>query len=182
MLEQAIGYTLGSLQLVRDAALSRATPCASWTLRDLLAHLDDSLQALDEAVVVRRVDLTPGAGAQGPDLVASLRRRASQMMGHWAQARGVDPVAVGDLTLPADLVGAAGAIEVAVHGWDVAAACGAPRPIPAGLALDLLAVGRAVLDPADRAGRFAAPIETSTSATPNARLLAFLGRVPYHPN
>src|SRR5256885_382564 len=57
LLERAINYLLGSLLLVTPETLARPTPCAGWDLRALLAHLDDSLGALTEAVE---------AGAVGP--------------------------------------------------------------------------------------------------------------------
>ncbi|MDP9319453.1 MAG: hypothetical protein M3O94_10385 [Actinomycetota bacterium] len=41
---------------------------------------------------------------------------------------------VGGCPVPSSLVTGAGAIEVAVHGWDVAVACGQQRPLPEQLA------------------------------------------------
>ncbi|HKT03728.1 MAG TPA: maleylpyruvate isomerase N-terminal domain-containing protein, partial [Rugosimonospora sp.] len=49
LLERAISYTLGSLQLVSPADLPRPTPCAGWDLSALLDHMDDSLLALTQA-------------------------------------------------------------------------------------------------------------------------------------
>ncbi|MGR6923420.1 maleylpyruvate isomerase N-terminal domain-containing protein [[Actinomadura] parvosata] len=49
LLERAIDYALGSLRIVTPPALCRPTPCTGWNLQQLLAHLGDSLQTLDEA-------------------------------------------------------------------------------------------------------------------------------------
>ncbi|NRQ35642.1 TIGR03086 family protein, partial [Nonomuraea sp. NN258] len=49
LLERAIDYTLGSLRVVTPAVLCRPTPCAGWSLQELLDHLHDSLEALNEA-------------------------------------------------------------------------------------------------------------------------------------
>src|SRR6266511_4033250 len=56
LLERATGYTLGSLHLVTPAAMERPTPCRDWDLRALLAHMDDALVALQEAVDLACVD------------------------------------------------------------------------------------------------------------------------------
>ena len=43
-----MGYTLGSLQLVTPDLMGAPTPCAGWTLRALLGHMNDSLRTLHE--------------------------------------------------------------------------------------------------------------------------------------
>ena len=47
--------------------------------------------------------------------------------------------------LPAGLVALTGALEVAVHGWDVARACGVDRPLPDELARALLAAAPSLI-------------------------------------
>src|SRR2546423_11208778 len=92
LLERAINYLLGSLRPVTPEALARPTPCAGWDLRALLAHLDDSLGALTEAVEAGaawpppRRALPPPAGCQ-----ASARRTPPPRApaGAPAPARGV---------------------------------------------------------------------------------------------
>ncbi|UBU15030.1 DinB family protein [Nonomuraea gerenzanensis] len=51
LLERAIDYALGSLRIVSPAALCRPTPCAAWNLQQLLHHLGDSLDTLNEAAL-----------------------------------------------------------------------------------------------------------------------------------
>jgi uncharacterized protein (TIGR03086 family) len=180
LLERAINYTLGSLHLVGPDGLTRRTPCTGWDLRALLGHLDDSLAALREAVEVGQVGLTPAAADAPPpaDPVAALRSRACQLLGAWTGSRGRRLVAVGDQPLFAGLVTAAGAVEVAVHGWDVAAACGRYRPIPPGLAGELLPLTPLLVTDADRPARFAAPVPVARAASAGDRLVAYLGRHP----
>jgi hypothetical protein len=69
-------------------------------------------------------------------------------------------------------------VEVAVHGWDVARACGVDRPIPPALAGELLELCPLLVDDADRPGRFGPPADPSRWARPGDRLVAFLGRCP----
>src|SRR6266545_3410603 len=146
LLERATGYTLGSLHLVTPAAMERPTPCRDWDLRALLAHMDDALVALQEAVDLACVDLdgSDGAGevAGGLDPVARLRDRACRLLGSWTGADGSKPISIGGL-------------EIAVHGWDVAQACGRRRPIPPSLASELLVIAPFLVSEADRPMRFA---------------------------
>jgi uncharacterized protein (TIGR03086 family) len=178
LLERALGYTLGSLVLVTPAALDRPTPCRGWDLRALLAHMNDSLLALHEAMAAGFVGMEPRADFGNPDAdpVAVLRNRACRLMGVWAGTPDPGTVAIGDRGLSAAVVAAVGAVEVAVHGWDVAEACRTPRPLPDGLASELIELCPLFLDPADRPGRFGPPLEVSPLARPGERLLAFLGR------
>jgi hypothetical protein len=72
-----------------------------------------------------------------------------------------------------------GALEVAIHGWDVARSCGHRRPIPRSLAEEMLELSPLFITDADRPVRFAAPVDVPPLAGPADRLVAFLGRHPY---
>ncbi|MFC9786905.1 TIGR03086 family metal-binding protein [Rhodococcus sp. NPDC127528] len=180
LLERAIGYTLGSLQLVTPQDMSAPTPCREWDLRALLAHMNDALATLQEAVDDRAVTLVPDPSAldESPDPVAVLRDRACHLLGSWTGSGDAAPIRIGEVPVLADVVPAAGALEVAVHGWDVSAACGRPRPIPPALADELLTCAALFVTEADRPARFARPLEVARDAGPGERLLTFLGRHP----
>ena len=123
---------------------------------------------------------SPDADYGDPELdpVATLRNRACQLVGAWAGARQPPDVTIADRALGAGLVAATGALEVAVHGWDVAQACGTRRPVPAALAEELLGLGRLLVADDDRPARFDAAVRLSAPAGPSDRLVAFLGRRP----
>ncbi len=70
------------------------------------------------------------------------------------------------------------AIEVAVHGWDLATACGSRRPMPPGLVSALLASASPLVDDGARPHVFAAPVDVPPDACAEDRLVAFLGRQP----
>jgi uncharacterized protein (TIGR03086 family) len=178
LLERAINYTLGSLRLVTPEALPRPTPCRDWDLRALLGHLDDSLTALYEAVDIGYVDVGGAVGPAAADPVALVRDRARQLIGAWTNVARRDCVSIGGNRLTAGVVTGTGAIEIAVHGWDVARACGQSRPIPRGLAEELLDLSPFFVTGDDRPDRFAAPIDVPPLAGPGDRLVAFLGRRP----
>ncbi|PXY31091.1 TIGR03086 family metal-binding protein [Prauserella muralis] len=177
LLERAVGYALGGLRHVSSAALPRPTPCHEWVLRDLLWHMTDSLATLCEAADLGHIGLKP-SGDEPADLVGGLCERACALIHGWAAVEREAAVWVADRPLPADIVAAAGAVEITVHGWDVARACGLDRPVPGDLAEPLLELSPLFVTDADRPGRFAEPVAVSPRCEPGDRLLAFLGRDP----
>jgi uncharacterized protein (TIGR03086 family) len=190
LLERSMSFTLGGLLLVTPAALTNPTPCAEWDLRDLLLHMNESLQALHEAIAVGHLELDPTAdisvaradyGDPYIDPVATLKRRACTMVGAWVcadDARGPGTITVAERSLTTEVVAAAGAVEVAVHGWDVARACGADRPVPPSLAEELLALCAVFVDDGDRPHRFGSAVRADPAAAAGDRLVALLGRRP----
>jgi len=90
-------------------------------------------------------------------------------------------VVIADRELTASVITAAGAIEIAVHGWDISVACGAGRPVPATLAAALLPAAALLIPRTTRAGLFADPVPVPEPASPADRLIAFLGRQPRPP-
>jgi uncharacterized protein (TIGR03086 family) len=184
LLERAIGYTRASLMLVEHADLHASTPCRGWDLLGLLHHMDDSLAAFTDAAEIGYVDLLPlpdradpppPAGRTAAVLVERLKQRACVALGAWA-CPPVDAIAVADRELRSDLLAAAGALEITVHGWDVARASGIDRPLPPALAVELLDVVPLLVGDADRPERFAEPVDVPLHARPSTRLLAALGR------
>ncbi len=201
LLRRAVGYALGAAQSVTPALLGRPTPCAAWNLGRLMAHVDDSLAALHEGITdgvvalrpregPHRRDSAPGveaaadAGAETgteADPAALFRRRAARLLGAWAAAgSGHRLIAVADSPLTAVALGLTGAVELAVHGWDITRATGEhDRPLPAALAADLLPVAHQLVPyEGARPPLFAPEVPLPPGAPPDARLLAFLGRVP----
>ena len=184
LLDRAIAYTRGSLAVVTEDLMSAPTPCAGWDLRALLMHMDDSLVSLHEAGSVRRVrvDVPPAAP---DDIVVSLRTRACQLLAEltadWVTgAVGGESrdVLVDGRPVTSPVLTSAGALEVVVHGWDVAVSCGVPRPIPDDLAAALLRLSPVLVTDADRPARFGPELTAPPGASSGERLLAFLGRDP----
>ena len=123
LLERAVGYTRTSLMLVGSTDLTARTPCADWDLLRLLRHMNDALAAFTEAAEIGYVDLVPVRdGDPGAELVDRLKNRACALLAAWAHHPGTGPVTVADRELRSDVLAAAGALEIAVHGWDVAQA------------------------------------------------------------
>ena len=182
LLAGAISYTLGVCAVVTPGKMALPTPCADWDLGTLLGHLADSMADLEAAIRTGHLDLEPSgdlavAGPPAGDLIEVLRDRAAQLL--CASYGYVGPeqfVAVGGLPMPAGLVTCAGAVEIAVHGWDVSAASGGGRPIPAGLATRMLRLCPLLV--AGREGLFAVPVKVPAQASPCDQLIGYLGRNP----
>ena len=187
LLAGAISYMLGVCAPVGTAEMTLPTPCPDWDLAMLLGHLCQSMADLETALRTGRLDLEEPAGRAGGDPVEALRDGAAQLLCAGYCYGGPECfVAVGGLPMPAGLVACTGAVEIAVHGWDVAAARaragrdgGVPQaPIPAALATRMLRLGPLLV--AGREGLFAVPVEVPAQASPGDRLVGYLGRDPEH--
>ena len=76
------------------------------------------------------------------------------------------------------LLSCTGAVEIAVHAWDVGQSCGGRWPIPEPLAGLLLPAAEALVCDDERPGLFAAAVRVPAAANAGDRLAAFLGRAP----
>jgi uncharacterized protein (TIGR03086 family) len=179
LLERAITYAVSAVSDVTPVLLPRPTPCRGWNLETLLRHACESLTALHSGLVTGSVGLIPAPSAPGlaTDPAAVFRDRVNQL--HAAQAfaghrrRAFD---VAGRPLPAIAMECVGALEMAIHGWDISQACGRRRPLPDTLAIDLLAVAPLLIPETGRRPLFSAPVTTTAQASPGDQLVAFLGR------
>src|SRR3954447_14087989 len=123
LLAGAISYALGACALIGPGELTLPTPCPDWDLAMLLVHLGDSMADLETALRTGCLDPDRPPGPPGADLVEEVRDRAAQLLcaayGYMGPERFVT---IGGLPVPAGLVACTGAVEIAVHGWDVTAA------------------------------------------------------------
>jgi uncharacterized protein (TIGR03086 family) len=179
VLDSAVTWTHSCLQLARTSPLSLPTPCHDWDLGRLLRHMDESLLAIGEAAELGHVavDTQPVERDSG-QLVDRIVQRACRTRAAWLQRLTSAPVGIGDLALGRDTIVLVGALEIAVHGWDVARATGEGRRLPEDLAVRLYDVALAVVTPDERGRRFAPVVPVPASATASERLLAHLGRDP----
>jgi uncharacterized protein (TIGR03086 family) len=184
LLESAVSYALTGAAQITPQLLSRPTPCPGWDLEMLLDHVSDSIGVLHEAITSGDVGARAAPGHLGPepDPVAQLRGQAARLLAACAAAGPAGRlVAIGDRELTASIVAVTGAIEIAVHGWDISVACGARRPIPPVLAAVLLPIAPLLITPGTRPGLFADQVRLPGPACPGDQLVAFLGRQPCPP-
>ncbi|WP_183094673.1 TIGR03086 family metal-binding protein [Nocardioides stalactiti] len=172
LLERALGYTRGALGTVAPADLCLPTPCDGWRLGDLLAHMEDSLDAFAEGAA-GSIALRSGAPAPLDERIATLQAKACGLLGAWAGTTA-PVVEVGGQPVPVGTIARLAAIEIAVHGWDVCRTTGAGLPFPEDLAEALLPTALALA--LEQHGEFGPPVPVSADALAARRLLALLGR------
>jgi uncharacterized protein (TIGR03086 family) len=185
LLAEATRYLFGSILLVRETDFPAPTPCPDLDLRRLLRHLRTSLAEVTDVLAVREfrggsdLDTRPAGGA---DPVGALRAGIVDFLlastslptaGRWCQIDG--------RCLPAKIVVHVGAIEMVLHAWDIAQACGANRPIPSDLASALLGISPPLAEAGLAGHVFAEPLAAPAAATPSDQLLALFGRQPIGP-
>ena len=186
LLEPAVRYALTAAAGVTPELLSHPTPCRGWDLRMLLLHASESLDAIYEGIDAGCVGLYPAAGAtdlaaMAADPARAFRERAGRLLGACGSTgpghAGPRPGAIhiADRQVTAGAMAGAGALEVAVHGWDISQACGHGQPIPRDLAAGLLALAPRLV-PSARHPLFAAPVSVAPEAGVSDQLTAFLGR------
>ena len=173
LLERAICYALGNVQAVTCDQLPARTPCPDWDLGTLLQHVNESLALLCACV---DTDATPCAEATDPADV--FRARAARLISAFSRGPCPSIVRAAGFPLAMRMIAATGAIEIAVHGWDVARTTGQNRPIPNGLAHDLLWLCPLIAADAKQHRLFAPPIPLPATADVSDQLVALLGRDP----
>ncbi len=192
LLEPAVRYALTAAAGVTPQFLPRPTPCRGWDLRMLLLHASESLEAIHEGIDAGCVGLYPAAcdtdlaamaamAAMAADPARAFRDRAGRLLDACASAgrahtgRRPNVIHIADRLVTAGAMAGAGALEIAVHGWDMSQACGHGQPIPPDLAAGLLAIAP-LLVPSARHPLFAAPVRVVPEAGASDQLIAFLGR------
>jgi uncharacterized protein (TIGR03086 family) len=167
-------------------SLTAPTPCAPWTVRDLLNHLVGTLvlgEALlgdhPPAVAMRPGDL-PASDLLGDDALAAYRAHVPPLLAAATpESIGrVHATPLGDM--PGTVLAGFTALDVLVHGWDVARSTGQPAELDAALAEQALGFARQTIsdEMGTRAPRIGPEVPVAPGASATDRLVAFLGRVP----
>ncbi|MDG4833407.1 TIGR03086 family metal-binding protein [Solwaraspora sp. WMMD1047] len=125
-LEPAARALRGLLPAVTDDRLTNPTPCAGWTVGDLLDHLLGLTVAFRMAAA-KAPDPAPGGPAEpsAVNLPASWREDLSErldaLVAAWRDpAAWTGETAVGGANLPGAIMGVVALNELTLHGWDLA--------------------------------------------------------------
>lgn len=158
----------------------RKSPCDGWSALDVLGHLghcmDFSLEVLNGTVPPWEPATPPGAMVEG-DPVAWWNGFADRLRAFVAEndlSQEVDNP-TGKTTVNAGL--SFPALDLFVHGWDIAKSAGLDLEIPS----DVIAFAHAVIDPLPyervRGPRhYGDPLPVSDDATESDKFLAYVGR------
>jgi len=181
LLDRAIRYAVGTADGVARDLLSGPTPCRGWDLAMLLEHASESVGALCEGIQTGRLGLRPNfpESAARRDPAKNFRNRAMDLLdARPSNCPGSSVIDVAGRPLAVAEMACAGALELAVHGWDISQACGLGWPIPDDLASELLAIAPLFVPANGREPLFGPAVAAGPSPTSSERLVAFLGREP----
>ncbi len=178
-LEHAITTTRQVLTGVTPDQLSQPTPCAKWTVSDLINHIVGA-QDFFASGASGSAPSGDDADAASGDYLAAFDSGTQRCVAAF-QADGVMEKM---LTLPfGPMPGAAfaglAATDTFTHGWDLAKATGQDTNLAPDLAAQLLEGAKQAIAPAFRSedGAVFGPEQTAPDGASNAdRLAAFLGR------
>lgn len=173
---------------IGDNQLASPTPCPTYTLGDLLDHVNGLSLAFTDAAAK---NLPEGATTQGPSgdaarLESDWRTRIPERLAALAEAWR-EPTAwegmtqAGGVDMPGEIAGIVALNEVIVHGWDIAKATGQPYDAERDhveTCARIMGPQPGEERPVGEAVAFGRPIDVSADATPIDRLVAVLGRDP----
>jgi uncharacterized protein (TIGR03086 family) len=165
---RAADHTKAIIDRVPADRLDAPTPCASWTVRDVIGHLVDNHRYLVAKAGKSGVDSTefgPASAAFNQAFAdPEVQTTAFELRGVPTDGRGVVAVQFAD---------------VLVHGWDIARSAGLDATLPDDLASAALLVTQRFPDGMRGPdGPFDHPREVPGDAPAGVRLVAFSGRDP----
>lgn len=176
--EQVIRDVSAVVAAVRPEDLGLPTPCAGWSVRQLLDHMVwENLMAASVAEDAPRTDHT--ADHLGDDHRAAFEDSARAALAAFTHS-GMLRRTYGPYDAPGAMLVQQVVVELLAHGWDLARATGAPTGLAPTVAEETLAAARRIYGAAPRTegGSFAPERPAPPGAHATDRLAAFLGRDP----
>lgn len=166
VLSHALDQAGDVLDGVHADQLDLPTPCAAWTVRTLVGHLEAAPRNFLAMARGEEVDWSavPDPGESGWS--ARFRVGADDLIHHWHQ-QGADASADWQTA------------ELAVHAWDLVRATGQTRSLDPEVAERALGLLQQMLTDENRGEVFAPPVAVAPDAPAYDRLAAFAGRDPH---
>lgn len=163
-----------------DGQWSRPTPCADWTVRDLLNHLtSEHLWAphLLRGETLEAVGDRYAGDVLGEDPAGAWRRAIAGSVLAWSQADPAGSVHTSMGQIPVQDYASQMLVDLTVHAWDLARAVGLRPHLVADAVEAALAYEKPRVDGGEVPGIFAAPVATDSESRVD-QLVALLGRDP----
>jgi uncharacterized protein (TIGR03086 family) len=184
---RAVQASVHVVSHARAEDLGRATPCAGWSLADLLAHMTTQHYGFAAAAEGRGDDrevweIRPSTD----DPVRDYAKSAERVMAAFADDAVADrqlslPEISTEITFPATQAIGFHFIDYVVHGWDVARTLGIPLVLDADVLEAGLTLARTVPGGARRlepGAAFAPGVPAPDDGEPLDLIVAMLGRSP----
>jgi uncharacterized protein (TIGR03086 family) len=162
------------------ADLARPTPCAGWTLADLLRHQVSENHAFATSA---REGSAPDweAGDLGDDANAAYRASVDDFLDAMADDAVLDrQLTINHFgTFPGTIAAHMHLVDTVAHGWDLARTLGLPYEPDAEAVRAALQLAERIPDEGrEKNGSFAHRVDVSAEASELDRFLALLGRDP----
>jgi uncharacterized protein (TIGR03086 family) len=177
---------------IGDGQWDGPTPCAGWTLRQLVEHMILENRGFAAAAGGETSDRRVWTDRQFlDDLRADYRASAERVVESFGAPGVLEgefwlPLINPSLRLPARQAISFHLLDYVVHGWDVATAIGRPVQVPTDIVDAALDIATREVPDGPRRHRpnasFVAPVELAPGAPELDRLLAWLGRSPTWPD
>jgi len=154
------------------ADLDKQTPCAEFTVRGVLEHMNGGAGMFTQAFGGQ----PPVAGA-GTDVLDQIGPSLEALFGAMNAPGALDrTVAAPFGEVPGETFARFVVLDGLVHGWDISVATGRPYDPPAAVVAEADSFARGALDALRDGETFAAATKPPANATPIERLVAYTGR------
>ncbi|SDS98416.1 TIGR03086 family metal-binding protein [Actinoplanes derwentensis] len=177
LLGKAVPVVTALVARVRDEQLPAVTPCAEFTVRDLLSHLFQVVRNFQLVADRKEVDWGVTPDSLVGDWRADFASEAHQMIIAWADPAVLDGVSPG-MGLPHRTLGLMMVVDLVVHGWDLSRAIGQPYPVDVSLLPAVAEFLDTMGDMGRKMGAFGPAVPVPADADRLARLIAGTGRDP----
>jgi len=182
VLERAFASTRLVLTNVSAEQLEDPTPCASWTVRELVNHIVGGTTFFAETIEAGTSPIPDVAQdfASG-DVVATFDEGAKRAIAAFGAEGAMDRVVKAPIgEVPGSIFVWIASVDTFAHGWDLAKATGQSTDLDPELASQLLDVSKLALTDnfrgADKKAPFGYAVEVPDAAPYADRLAGFLGR------
>ncbi|MER7270083.1 TIGR03086 family metal-binding protein [Micromonospora carbonacea] len=177
LLADAAPRAVAVVRAISDDQFDLPTPCADYTVRDLLGHLFQvvvNFQAMAARESADWADKTDRLTDGWRDRFAAETER---LVAAWADPAALEGVSPG-MGLPQETIGDMALIDLTVHAWDLARATGQPYEAAPAVIATLDAFMDRMGEMGQQQGAFAAPVTAPPNATDLERAVARMGRDP----
>lgn len=179
-LEPAARRMARLVEAVPDDALPQPTPCARYSVGDLLDHIAGSVLAFTAAARKAPLEGSPSGDASRlpPDWRSRIQRDLQALADAWRQPDAwAGMTRAGGVDLPGDVAGVVALDELVIHGWDLAKATGQPAGYD-GPGLEAVHGMVQQFRAAGVEGLFGPPVAVPEDAPLLDRILGLAGRDP----
>lgn len=167
---------------VSASQYSDPTPCSDFNVKQLAGHMAGLLVGAELAANKQK---RQGSPDEMPDLLGdnpgpAYAALADKAVAAWSQDGAFEGMCeFGPGEMPAQVAGSITLMEIAVHGWDLAAATGQSYQMDPEVAEATYQTLQQIANPESRSGGVFGPeVPASADASTQEKLLAFSGRNP----